>query len=283
MNSSLPSYQSKPLTSRWQWYSWIAYIQRCARAYHVAEFTNLDIPPASIPALTEPAFPVSNDGQTSTQAFNNYNLHMSRYMRLNNSMTALDSLIMRSVSEDIRLHLQRLTSVNGKLQYLKNFYQPTDTEWKQVLMNRIAELSHPDATADLIAWSARWITLAAEVLEADLPNINEIYMRNTFLEAAGRLDHAYKVQHVNVPEEDPTGKTHNLYSVIRTWQLIIRDKDEQPPERHTPAMFSVSQDTQQTKGSSATLNSKPTTSQATINACACGNLRRYTDCWYIVE
>lgn len=210
---------------------------------------------------------------------------------------AIDTLIMKSITNELRTQIQKKRTVYEKMRHLQRYYRPTAVEWRQVLNNRINGLATPDPDSDLIEWADQWLSLANDVKEAGLPGVNDITLRDSFLQAASTLDYAFTVTHTHVPESDPEGKIYTLESVLRTWHLLRRAPPNQGTNSlHSAATFNMSRSHAQNTPSDYPNRvprppaTRPTTRRLNMSEnsprmspCACGLPHRFADCFYMVE
>lgn len=133
--------------------------------------------------------------------------------------------MLQSVTPDMRLQLQRFGNVYERFKYLRRYCKPSTVEWKSVLQDRITRLCHPDPNSDLIAWADSWIMMGQDALEAQVPGINAVSLRDTFLHCAAKLDYAFAAANNHIPESDPAGNQHSLHSVIRGWHMLRRQSE----------------------------------------------------------
>lgn len=282
-----------------EWHSWLAYIDNCATFYGVKNYMDVAIAEDQMQVVTEPANSIDDPTQeVNANIFNRYKLALDRYIRINNGLMPIDTLIMKSVTNEMRLQIQKNRTVHQKMHYLQRYYKPTAVEWRQVLTQRIAEISTPDPEEDLIKWSDGWLALADEVTEAGLPGVNRITLRDSFLQAASTLDYALTVTHSHVPESDPNGGTHTLESVLRTWHLLRRAPHNQTNStNHSAATFNTTSNNPQNiplnhgnRPQQRPFMARPSNRQdnqrdipSRMSPCACGLQHRFADCFYIVE
>lgn len=117
--AAIPSYPAVELTSRMEWHSWLAYIDNCATFYGVNKYIDVHTAEEHIPVMSEPPNPADDPTQEiSAIVFNRYKLELDRYLRINSGLMAIDALIMKSVTTEIRLQIEKNRTVHQKMRYL---------------------------------------------------------------------------------------------------------------------------------------------------------------------
>lgn len=268
--AAIISYPPVNLTNRRDWDSWIPYIQHISTSYGVWDYINPDQP---YHLLIEPTNPVDNPQlEITNDVFNRYKLQLDQYNNLKSGLVAADATIMKSITAETRHQIQRSDTIRGSLRYLSDSYRLSTVEWRSVLQTRITKQCPPDPDTDLMTGAYQLITIGQDAVEAGIPGVTEIRLRDTFLHCTGKLDYAFAASHNHIPETDPQGNVYTLRYTIRAWNMLRCQFpsacQDAPNHVHPPVSFDAS-------GSSANSNS--------LSPCACGYSHRYVDCFYLVD
>lgn len=149
---------------------------------------------------------------------------------------------------------------------------------------------------ELIAWGIKWISLSHDALDAKILGISKVTLRDSFINCALQLDHAFAAAYSHILEEDPAGTKTDLETVIHRWQNLKR-------QHSTPRLYDSSDQVNPVSFGATNqqaLNEQPIHStshkrhtpyyeerhQWTPNKlppCACDLLHRYTKSFYIVD